>query len=120
MLQSQLFTTNDLNLVRDLVHDPSLKPRFNELSGYLTWDDELPPGVTPGGLDILQSLWTARSLLHRGLQLTDHPINPKYCQQVWNAANEEIPDWPGFKRLILNSADQSYYKQMLEAENSFD
>lgn len=120
MLQTPLFTKNDLKLVRELVYNPDLEPGFNALSGYLTWDDELPSGITPDGLDVLQSLWTARSLLHRGLVLSDHPINPDYCQRVWNMATEEIPNWPGFKRLTLNEVDQSYYQEMLAKQNPFD
>ncbi|MBP6745276.1 hypothetical protein KA344_08570 [bacterium] len=73
MLQKTLFIPRDLKLIEELVLDPTLEPRFNAISAYLVWDDELPSGITPDGLDVLSSLWTARSLFHRGLTFSDHP-----------------------------------------------
>ncbi len=61
-----------------------------------------------------RSLWVARSLMHRGLTFSDHPINPEYSQRVWEQAIQEIPNWPGFQRLKLSSEDQKYYAEMLE------
>ena len=120
MLQKSLLNSRDLQLVENLVLDPSLASKFNTLSAYFFWDDELPSGITPDGLDVLQSLWTARSLFHRGLTFADHPINPEYSRRVWEQALKEIPNWPGFKRLTLSEKDQAYYEQKMTQKDPFD
>ena len=120
MLQKTLFIPRDLQLLENLVLDPSLEPKFNALSAYFLWEDELPSGITPDGLDVLQSLWTARSLFHRKLSFADHPINPEYSRRVWEQALKEIPNWPGFKRLTLSNEDKEYYERKLNQEDPFD
>lgn len=112
MQQKPLFVPQDLQRIEQLVFNNSLEPRFNALSGYLVWDDELPD-VTPDGLDVLQTLLTARSLLHRGLTLADHPINVEYSTRVWEQAMKEIPNWPGFRRLMLSQAEEAFFDQKL-------
>jgi len=119
MLQKTLFIPRDLKLIEELVLDPTLEPRFNAISAYLVWDDELPAGITPDGLDVLSSLWTVRSLLHRGLTFSDHPVNPEYCRRVWEQALKEIPNWPGFQRLQLSVEDQSYFDEMIGRETPY-
>lgn len=114
MVQEPLFTGNDLRLIDSLVYDPSLEPSFEFLKACLVWSDERPDGLTPAAYDKLCSLWVARSLLHNGLDFSDHPINPEYCRKLWQRAIEEIPDWPGFKRLTLTQKDKVYYREELE------
>jgi hypothetical protein len=60
MLQKTLFIPRDLKLIEELALEPTLEPRFNSIGAYLVWDDELPSGITPDGLDVLSNLWTAR------------------------------------------------------------
>lgn len=120
MLQKTLFTENDLQLFKALKYDPELKPGFEAMKACLIWTDELADGLTPDGYDKLCSLWIARSLLHQGKTFSEHPINPEYCEQIWNLANQEIPDWPGFKRVKLDERDRKYYEEMLNQENPFD
>jgi hypothetical protein len=119
MLQNTLFISRDLKLIEELVLDPKLEPRFNALSAYLMWMDELPSGITSDGVDVLSSLWSARSLFHRGMSLADHPINPEYSRRVWEQALKEIPGWPGFQRLKLSEKDKSYFEEMIGKENPF-
>ncbi len=116
----QLFSERDRALIETSVYDSTLEPRFNPLSDYLMWDDELPSNITPDGIDVLSSLWSARSLMYRGLTFSDHPINPEYSQRVWEQAIQEIPNWPGFQRLRLSAEDQQYYAKMLAKDNHFD
>ncbi|MCW5824007.1 MAG: hypothetical protein KIT34_14480 [Cyanobacteria bacterium TGS_CYA1] len=112
-----LFLDRDKRLIDALVFDQSLKPKFNDLADYFFWLDELPENFTPEGFDILASLWLGRSLLHQGKKLEDHPINPEHCIRVWNQALVEIPNWPGFKRLSLNEADNKLFQECLANEN---
>ena len=111
----QLLVDRDKKLVDQLVYQPDAQVKFNTLADYLMWPDELPTGITPDGLDVLSSLWVARSLLHKGLSLEDHPIDPEYSRRVWEQALEEMPDWPGFKRIKLDAKDQQYLTQMLNS-----
>lgn len=119
MLQKTIFIPRDLKLIEELVLDPTLEPRFNAIGAYLVWDDELPSGITPDGLDVLSSLWTARSLFHRGLTFPDHPVNAEYSRRVWEQALKEIPNRPGFQRLRLREADRSYFEEMIGKENPY-
>jgi len=115
-----LFLERDRNLIENLKHDPSLKPSYSSLSGLLIWQDELPSNITPNGHDVLGTLWTGRSALHRGLSLSDVPINPEFCIKVWEQALIEIPNWPGFKRLSLNETDKIFLNQNLTGRGGFD
>lgn len=118
MIQNKpLFSQRDKELVDALIYDNSLEPIFNSLADYLIWLDERPDNITPEGSDKLQTLWVGRSLLHKGLSFADHEINPEYCALVWNQALEEIPNWPGFKRLQLTEKDNKYFQDCLKNEN---
>ncbi|MDX2106002.1 MAG: hypothetical protein SFY67_06325 [Candidatus Melainabacteria bacterium] len=115
-----LFSERDRILIEKLKYDPALEPKYNALSGVLIWQDELPSNVTPNGHDVLGTLWTGRSMLHRGFTLSDAPINPEYCIEVWEQALTEIPNWPGFKRLTLNETDKTFLNKNLAQEGGFD
>jgi hypothetical protein len=116
----QLFSEKDKELIESLVFDSSLAPEFNAVSACLYWDDEISWYMTPAGIKIVRLLWIARSLLHRGLTCDDHDFNPEACRQLWKQATEEIPDWPGFKRLVLSKKDKEYFEKWLAVENPFD
>ena len=116
-----VFSGNDLKLIESLVYDPSLEPSYEFLKGCLVWEDERPSGLTPDAYDILCDLWIARSLLHRGLSLADHPLDPQYCEDIWQRALKQGFSWPGFNRLILNDKDKLYYEsQLLSAQGAED
>ncbi|MBP7861878.1 hypothetical protein KA183_09370 [bacterium] len=112
-----LFSERDKRLIDALIYDPSLKPKFNDLADYFIWLDELPSNFSIEGEDKLESLWVGRSLLHKGLTFAHHPINPEYCATMWNRALEEIPNWPGFKRLKLNEKDNELFQKCLAKVN---
>jgi len=118
MTTHQLFSDTDKKQIESLVFDASLEPRFNALSACLTWEDELPSGITIEAYDVLSSLWFTRSLMHQGLSFADHPINPEYCEKVWQQAIKEIPAWPGFKRLALDEKAKAYFSEMLKQEDA--
>jgi len=115
----QVFKENDLELMRSLVYEPGLEPSFEFLKGCLIWSDERPEGLTPDAYDNLASLWIARSLLHNGLALSDDPINPEFTQKLWKRAINEVPEWPGFKRLALTEKDKQYLASVLESSHDF-
>ena len=115
----KLLTDKDRMLLESLVYDPGLEPRFNALRSYLTWEDELPSGITPDGLDTLANLWIARACLYHGFELPDL-FDSNYFSGIWNQAIAEKLDWPGFKRLTLSDENKEFYKQKLNQENPFD
>jgi len=109
------FNDQDLELIKSLKYDPSLEPNFEALKGCLIWDDERPMGLSSEAYRTISSLLVARSLLHKGLTLDDHPINADYCKKVWAAAQQQISDWPGFKRLTLSDEDRKYLEDEIAA-----
>lgn len=112
MNKNNLFIERDLKLIESLVYDPSLKPRFNALSSFLIWEDELPINITPNGIDTLSALCVARAFLFHGLKLPDH-INAADFKQIWDNATDEGIKWPGFNRLKLSNEDSAFYREML-------
>ena len=116
----QLFSQQDRELIDALVFDASLKPEFNAISSCLYWDDEMPLDMTHAARRVVRNLWIVRSLLHRGLTCDDHDFNPEACRSLWKQATEEIPDWPGFKRLVLSEKDKEYFEKWLAVDNPFD
>ncbi len=109
------FNDQDLELIKSLKYDPSLEPNFEALKGCLIWDDERPMGLSSEAYRTVSSLLVARSLLHKGLTLDDHPINADYCKKVWASAQQQISDWPGFRRLTLSDKDRKYLNDEIAA-----
>lgn len=107
------FTGNDLEVMRSLKYDPTLKPNYESLRGCLFWKDERSDELSPDGYKLVNSLIIARSLLQQGLTLDDHPIDPDYCKNLWAIAQKQIADWPGFKRLTLNEEDRKYLEEKM-------
>jgi hypothetical protein len=70
----------------------------------LEWEDEHPSGGMPRSYgsdhqncrDSIVRLAGARTYLWRNGSL------PEDCQELWTEAQRVIPNWPGFKRLILD------------------
>jgi hypothetical protein len=60
------------------------------------------------------SLWIARSLLHQGLDFSDDPINAEFTRDIWNRAIQQIPKWPGFKRISMSKKDAEYYEHEMK------
>jgi len=114
-----LFKGKDLKLIESLVYDSSSEPNYESFKGCLVWPDESPNDITMDGFEKLSILWAVRSLFHQGLTIADHPLDPEYCRNIWERANQEIPGWPGFKRLTLNDKDKAYFEQRLNQEEQF-
>jgi len=115
-----LFSDQDKALMDSLVFDPALKPEYNPVSNCLSWDDEVPQDISYSGLNVVRRLWMARGYLHKGQTIEDHFLNPHILRHLWEQATDEIPDWPGFKRLVLNKAEKAYFQEWLGVENPFD
>jgi hypothetical protein len=102
------FTDEDLIVMKSLKFDPSLKPNFESLKNCLVWEDERADFLSPDGYYLVGCLLIARSLLHRGLTFDDHPVNSEYCKNLWSIAQQQVSEWPGFKRIELNDVDKKY------------
>ena len=97
------FTGQDLVLLKSLKYDPSLKPAYESIKGCLVWEDERADELSTEATRTVNNLLIARSLLHQGLTLDAHPINADLCKALWALAQEQISEWPGFKRLTLSA-----------------
>jgi hypothetical protein len=51
---------------------------------------------------------------------TEEPLDPEYCRRIWQQAIEEIPDWPGFKRIVLDQKDKAFLTENLDRGGGFD
>ncbi len=107
------FIGNDLEVMRSLKYDPTLKPNYESIRGCLFWKDERSEELSPDGYKLVNSLIIARSLLQQGLTLDDHPIDPEYCKKLWAIAQKQIADWPGFKRVTLSAEDKEYFEDQI-------
>ena len=108
-------TDKDIELIQTQPYDSTLMPNFESLKGCLVWKDERPRGLSLDAGRVINSLLVGRNLLHRGLTLDDHPINAEYCKKVWAAAQQQISNWPGFKRLTLSAEDRKYLNDEIAA-----
>ncbi len=109
------FTGKDLEIMKSLKFDPSLKPNFESLKGCLVWKDERPRGLSLDADDLVNSLLIARASIHRGLTLDDLPFDPEYYKELWALAQQQISEWPGFKRLTLSDEDRLYLEDEIAA-----
>lgn len=110
-----LFAERDLQLIAGLEYDPALEPAFDEVKACLVWDDERPSGLTSIGYERLCDLWILRSYIHRGIPREKWGIDPGsgYFQDVWDRAQLEQIEWPGFKRMTLTEKDRDYLERCL-------
>ncbi len=109
------FTAKDLDILRALRYDSTLKPNFESLKGCLVWKDERPRGLSLDADNLLNSLIIARAPIHRGLTLDDLPFDPEYYKELWALAQQQISDWLGFKRLTLSDEDRRYLEEEIAA-----
>ena len=109
------FVGKDLELMKSLKYDPELKPNYESIKGCLIWEDERPIGLSSEAYRAVGSLLIARSLLHQDLTLDAHPINPELCKKLWAHAQQQISNWPGFKRLTLSDEDRNYLEKEIAA-----
>src|SRR5512133_1049470 len=57
--------------------------------------------------ELVGDLWIYRGALHRGIPLQQWGVNPERFQSVWQTALEDIPNWPGFRRIELSTDEQA-------------
>lgn len=52
-------------------------------------------------------------LIYRGLTLEDLPFEPEYYKELWTLAQQQVSEWPGFKRLTLSAEDKAYFEDQI-------
>lgn len=107
------FEPDDRDTLRSLVFDPAATPNFEFLKACLVWPDERPERITEPGYELLRDLWSVRGFLHRGIPTEKWGLDPNYFQAVWSHALQDVPEWPGFRRLQLSDEDQAYLNKCL-------
>ncbi len=108
-----LFSGRDLELMLSLKFDESAEPSFHIMKRCLVWTDESIANLTSAAYESVGDLWITRGYLHRGLELSDPKIDP-YFRDIWERALQQIPDWPGFKRVTLDEEDRDYFQFSME------
>jgi hypothetical protein len=107
---------DDLSCFERLVFDESLEPSFEYMKSCLTWGDERPTGLSKDGLEFLYDLWIVRGFIHRSIAEKDWGLDPEYFKHVWEYGLNIVPQWPGFKRLVLTGQERQYLEDSLRQE----
>ena len=117
---SSLFSDQDLRLIEALQYDASLTPSFDAMKACLVWSDERPEGLSPAGYETLCDLWIVRGYIHRAVPRDEWGVDPVsgYFQEFWDSVEAERPDWPGFRRMVLNDEDKRYLDTCLRDSGS--
>ncbi|WP_156339178.1 hypothetical protein [Chondromyces crocatus] len=105
------FSSTDREKINRLEHDPSSTPLYEHLRDCLVWPDEEPPFISKDGFLLLGSLWAIRGFIHRGLSPDNWDHKPLVYQKIWQDALDDVPQWPGFKRLEISDVDREFMRQ---------
>jgi hypothetical protein len=115
------FSERERRLLRSLVMSSSAEPSFEMMKSCLIWQDECPEKMSGDGLSLLGDLWATRGFIHRKVPEERWGLGPDYFRRVWAYALEDIPEWPGFRRMKLSEKDQRYLEESLrEMEGATD
>lgn len=107
------FEPEDRHILQQLVLDPVAEPNFELLKACLVWPDERPERISEPGYELLRDLWSVRGFMHRNVPVENWGLEPGYFQSVWDYALQDVPQWPGFKRIQLSDAERAYLSQCL-------
>ena len=111
------FNETDREMLERLVLDPTCKPAYELLKSCLVWNDERPARISSEGYELLSDLWIVRGYLHRQVPPEGWGLDPAYFQEVWRNARDDVPRWPGFKRLTLSEEDSAYLSRCLKEDD---
>lgn len=114
------FSPPDRAALQRLVFDPTSEPSFELLKACLVWPDERPERISSAGYELLGDLWIVRGFLHRQVPTEAWALDPAHFQEVWRDALEDVPGWPGFRRLQLSEVERAYLDQSLREASSSD
>lgn len=105
---------SDIDVLAELILNPTALPNFEMLKCCLIWPDERPLGpLSRNGQEFLYDLWIVRGFIHRSVPRDQWGLDPGYFQNQWNFGLCNVPSWPGFKRLTISDADRTYLTRSL-------
>lgn len=87
--------------------DPDATAAYNELTGALTFSDEVPDGISAAAHAYLRELLGIRGYLHRGLPVDAAP---------WDEALASGLRWNGFRRATLSPDQRALLQRHIEAD----
>jgi hypothetical protein len=102
------FSQLDRPCVTRLVYDPTCEPSYDIMKACLVWPDERPDRISNDGYELVGDLWIFRGFLHRGVPRHEWGLNPDYFETVWKNALDDVPCWPGFRRIELSSLERLF------------
>jgi hypothetical protein len=103
------FSPEDSDKLNSLGYVSDISPRFEMIKSILVWEDEIPKRISEDGMDKLYDLLIARSYVHDNQLFSSHFSGGKHLEKAWTESRNEIPNWPGFKRLLLSKKDRHFY-----------
>lgn len=104
----------DLDLLRKLAFDPNAEPMFDFLKSCLIWSDERSSDrFSAEGNEFITDLWIVRGFIHQSLPSEQWGLDPEYFKAVWEFGLANIPEWIGFKRLVLSESDKAFLASCL-------
>ncbi len=104
----------DLIALNTLRLDPDATFYFDYLKCCLMWTDERPAiALSEAGRELLTDLWIVRGFLHRVEPRENWGYDPDYFAAAWQYGLANVPQWPGFQRLVLSDADQKTLEQCI-------
>lgn len=107
---------SDLDILNKLTFDSSATSSFEYVKYCLIWSDERPANrLSAEGQELLNDLWSIRGFIHRSVPTKEWGLDPKYFEDVWNFGLKQIPEWPGFKRIVLSEAEKAYLTDCLNS-----
>lgn len=96
---------DDRARIEGVQFDPHATAAYNELTGALTFSDEVPGGITAAAHAYLRELLGIRGYLHRGLPVDATP---------WDAALASGLRWNGFRRATLSPDERALLQRYIE------
>jgi hypothetical protein len=105
------FSPEDSDKLNALTYQSEIDPDFEMIKSVLIWNDEIPFGISQDGMEKLWNLLIARSYLHDNRAFSSHFSGGKHLETAWSESKQNIPNWPGFKRLSLSEKDRRFYDE---------
>lgn len=105
---------SDLQLLESLEYRDDLQPWYDPWLDCLLWDDEWPKGLSVQGVEFLDSLVTARSLLHDPLKrrsFLDLSLDVDSLMNLWEESYKMNLQWPGFRRTQITQKDLDFLRE---------
>ncbi len=107
------FTDAEIELLNSLPFDSAARPIFDPIRSCLRWHDEEPARLAGGAYERFLDLLVVRSFIHQDKPESQwFSISPTtYFTEIWTEAQQRAPNWPGFRRINLDSGSRDLFER---------